>query len=85
MEHLILESGGTISFVFHCLLILFFAFVLFNIYLNPKFIEDSGFKSNEATLMFKGPVGTIIITVSLFSFILLIDISAIASDHLLVQ
>ena len=28
MEHLILESGGTISFVFHCLLILFFAYLV---------------------------------------------------------
>ena len=44
--------------------------VLFNIYLNPKFIEDSGFKSNEATLMFKGPVGTIVLTFFVMSILL---------------
>ncbi|MBL6855303.1 MAG: hypothetical protein ISQ88_02900 [Rhodobacteraceae bacterium] len=85
MEHLILESGGTISFVFHCLLILFFAFVLFNIYLNPKFIEDSGFKSDEATLMFKGPVGTIVLTFFVMSILLLIDITDNTTDHNIVQ
>ena len=36
MELIILESGGMTSFVFHCVLIIFFGFVLYNIYFNPK-------------------------------------------------
>ena len=68
MELIILESGGMTSFVFHCLLIIFFGFVLYNIYFNPKFIEDSGFKSSEANLLFKGPVGTIVLNFLLLQY-----------------
>ena len=85
MELIILESGGILSFVFHCLLILFFTFVLFNIYFNPKFIEDSGFKSSEATLMFKGPIGTIVITYFVISILLLLDVSGDTTEHNVVQ
>ena len=80
MELIILESGGMTSFVFHCLLIIFFGFVLYNIYFNPKFIEDSGFKSSEANLLFKGPVGTIILTFFIVSTILHLIIIILLSN-----
>ena len=85
MELIILESGGMTSFVFHCLLIIFFGFVLYNIYLNPKFIEDSGFKSSEANLLFKGPVGTIVLTFFIVSILLLFDVTGNTTEENVVQ
>lgn len=85
MELIILESGGMTSFVFHCLLIIFFGFVLYNIYFNPKFIEDSGFKSSEANLLFKGPVGTIILTFFIVSILLLFDVTGNTTEENVVQ
>ena len=85
MELIIQESGGTLSFTFHCLLILFFGFVLFNIYFNPKFIEDSGFKSSEVNLMFKGPIGTLVLTFFIVSILLLFDVAGDTTEHNVVQ
>ena len=85
MELIILESGGMTSFVFHCLLIIFFGFVLYNIYLNSKFIEDSGFKSSEANLLFKGPVGTIVLTFFIASILLLFDVTGNTTEENVVQ
>ena len=85
MELIIQESGGTLSFTLHCLLILFFGFVLFNIYFNPKFIEDSGFKSSEVNIMFKGPIGTLVLTFFIVSILLLFDVSGDTTEHNVVQ
>ena len=85
MELIIQESGGILSFIFHCILILFFGFVLFNIYYNPKFIEDSGFKSSEAKLMFKGPIGTLVLTFFIVSTLLLFDVAGDTTEHNVVQ
>ena len=73
------------SFVFHCLLIIFFGFVLYNIYLNSKFIEDSGFKSSEANLLFKGPVGTKVLTFFIVSILLLFDVTGNTTEENVVQ
>ena len=73
------------SFVFHCLLIIFFGFVLYNIYLNSKFIEDSGFKLSEANLLFKGPVGTIVLTFFIASILLLFDVTGNTTEENVVQ
>ena len=85
MELIIQESGGTLSFTFHCLLILFFGFVLFNIYFNPKFIEDSGFKSPEVNLLFKGPIGSIVLTFFIVSTLLLFDVAGDTTESNVVQ
>ena len=85
MELIIQESGGTLSFTFHCLLILFFGFVLYNIYFNHKFIEDSGFKSPEVNLLFKGPIGSIVLTFFIVSTLLLFDVAGDTNESNVVQ
>ena len=85
MELIILESGGMTSFIFHCLLIVFFGFVFFNIYFNPKFLENSGFQSSEAKILFKGPIGSIVLTFFIVSLLLLFDVAGDSTEHNVIQ
>ena len=52
MAELILEAGGTTSFVFHVLFMLFNLFIIYQFYFNIKFFDELGFSNEEPKLDF---------------------------------